>query len=542
MDAGRVAGWLATVSRGGDLVWVGRGGYRDRETGLPVVDDTVWRIYSMTKPVVALLVMSLFEEGLFDLNDDVARWIPELAEPRVFVGGTAEAPETVAADGPVRVHHLLSHTSGLTYGFQRRHVVDEIYRHKGYDFVWAAQRDLAGCVADWCSSPLVFEPGTRFNYSVSFDVLGRTGRALDRPGIRRGAGRARARPPGLSHTGWWCPEDQHDRLARLYLVTADGAAPFDQLGHHAQREPHVLGGGGGLVSTAADYERLTRLFLNGGELDGVRVVSRPTLGLMMRNQLPGRSDLVASAVDSYAEAAYAGLGFGYGGFVVEDAAVNRGPTTEGSYGVGRGGLDDLLGGPRRGPGGRLLPPAVPDRVDPDPPRVRPARLRGDHRLIAQTLRLRPSISEASGRGTAGEYRNPWPKSQCSSRRRSSWSVVSMPSATIVTPSRLPRVMMASSSASLCSLSTAGLTKQPVDLDDPRVQAHQVRQRGVSGAEVVERDPDAALGQPREAPPTSRLTSRIVALSVISTIRRSGAESALLQRVIDDRDVKPGSRN
>ncbi len=334
VDSGRVAGWLATVSRGGDLVWVGRGGHRDREAGLPVVDDTVWRIYSMTKPVTALLVMSLFEEGRFDLNDDVAKWIPELAEPRVFVGGTAEAPETVAADEPVRVHQLLSQTSGLTYGFQRRHVVDEIYRNKGYDFVWASHRDLAGCVADWCSSPLVFQPGTRFNYSVSFDVLGRLVELWTGQGFAEALSQRVLDPLGLSDTGWWCPEDKHDRLARLYLVTKDGAAPFDQLGGHAQHEPHVLGGGGGLVSSARDYERLMRLFLNGGELDDVRVVSRPTLGLMMRNQLPGRGDLAASAVDSYAEPAYAGLGFGYGGFVVEDAAANRGPMTEGSYGWG----------------------------------------------------------------------------------------------------------------------------------------------------------------------------------------------------------------
>ncbi len=115
---GQFSGWLTTVARGGDLVWVGRGGYRDRERSLAVTDDTIWRLYSMTKPITAVAVMMLYEEGVFDLNDPVGRWIEELRDPLVYVSGTAANPITVPATEPVRVHHLLSHTSGLTYGFQ----------------------------------------------------------------------------------------------------------------------------------------------------------------------------------------------------------------------------------------------------------------------------------------------------------------------------------------------------------------------------------------------------------------------------------------
>jgi CubicO group peptidase (beta-lactamase class C family) len=331
---GRLAGWLATVSRGGDLVWTGRGGYRDREARSRVDDDTVWRIYSMTKPVIALAVMVLYEEGCFDLIDDVGRWIAELGAPRVFSGGTASAPETVAAEGPVRVHHLLSHTAGLTYGFQRRHPVDEIYRDKGYDFAWTATKDLAGAVGDWCSSPLVCQPGTAFNYSVAFDVLGRlieiwSGLPLDRFVAERLCG-----PLGLTDTEWFCPEDKRERLARLYLATPEGASAFDHLGAHATTPPRVLRGGGGLVSTARDYERVMRLILGGGELDGVRLLSRATVDLMTRNHLPGGADLPRVALDSYAERDMAGLGFGFGGFVVEDAVANESLFTEGSYGWG----------------------------------------------------------------------------------------------------------------------------------------------------------------------------------------------------------------
>lgn len=184
VDDRRLPGWLATISRGGELVWSDKGGYRDRERGLSVEDDTIWRIYSMTKPITAVAVMMLYEEGRFDLNDEVGQWIEELREPRVWSGGTAAAPETVAASEPVRVHHLLMHTSGLTYGFNYRHPVDEIYRAKGYDFGFARGADLAQAVADWSTSPLLFQPGSRWNYSVSFDVLGRlieiwSGQTLD---------------------------------------------------------------------------------------------------------------------------------------------------------------------------------------------------------------------------------------------------------------------------------------------------------------------------------------------------------------------------
>ncbi|MDE3064641.1 MAG: beta-lactamase family protein [Acidobacteriota bacterium] len=328
-----MAGWLATVSRGGDLVWTGRGGYRDAARH-PVADDTIWRLYSMTKPLTALAVMILFEEGRFDLNDDAATWIDALAEPRVYAGGSAESPETVAADAPVRVADLLTHSAGLTYGFQRRHAVDEIYRAKGYDFAWTGASDLAGAVDDWCSSPLVFQPGTHFNYSVASDVLGRlveiwSGQGLDAFVAERILG-----PLGMSDTDWWCPPDKAERLATLYLDTPAGASAFDHLGRHALARPRILGGGGGLVGTAGDYATFMRLLLGGGEVDGVRVISRATHDLMTRNHLPGGADLATCAVDSYAEVGYAGLGYGYGGFVVLDSGAYRSPTSEGSFGWG----------------------------------------------------------------------------------------------------------------------------------------------------------------------------------------------------------------
>ncbi|MFI5035526.1 MAG: serine hydrolase domain-containing protein [Acidimicrobiales bacterium] len=327
----RLPGWLVTVSRGGALAWVGRGGYRDREAGLPVTDDTLWRIYSMTKPVTAVVAMSLYEEGIFDLNDNVGRWLPELAEARVYEGGTIETPVTRRATGPVRIVDLLAHTSGLTYGFQRRHPVDEIYRAKGYDFVWRGTADLASAVHDWCSSPLLFDPGTRFNYSVGQDVLGYlierwTGQSLDVVFRERVID-----PLGLSDTDWWCPDDKHERLAELYLPGPDGAVAFPDWGRHAQRWPKALGGGGGLIASARDYERFMAMLLNGGELEGRRVISRRSLALMMSNHLPGGGDLATLAVDSYADADGAGLGFGLGGAVMVDPVANRTSHSSGTF-------------------------------------------------------------------------------------------------------------------------------------------------------------------------------------------------------------------
>jgi len=330
----RLAGWLATVARGGELVWSAKGGHRDRERELDVTDDTIWRIYSMTKPVTSIAVMMLYEEGLFDLNDDAGRWIESLREPRVWAGGTAEHPETTAATGPVRIHHLLTHTSGLTYGFQRSHPVDEIYRLKGYDFATYAARNLADAVDDWCSAPLLFEPGSRWNYSESTSVLGRlieiwSGVSLDEFFRTR-----ILEPLGMHDTGWWVPAEKSDRLAMLYVPHDGNSFAYEDLARHALKPPRVLDGGGGLQSTAYDYNRFTSMLVRGGELDGVRILSQRTLELMTLNHLARDADLEEMATDSFSEASYAGVGFGLGFSVVTDRRRNKSLTSEGTYAWG----------------------------------------------------------------------------------------------------------------------------------------------------------------------------------------------------------------
>ena len=330
----RLAGWLATVARGGELVWSAKGGHRDRERELDVTDDTIWRIYSMTKPITSIAVMMLYEEGLFDLNDDAGKWIEALREPRVWAGGTAENPETTAASGPVRIHHLLTHTSGLTYGFQRSHPVDEIYRIKGYDFATYAARDLANAVDDWCSSPLLFEPGSRWNYSESTSVLGRLVEIWSGLSLEEFFRTRILEPLGMHDTGWWVPAGKSDRLAMLYVPHGGDSFAYEDLARHALKPPRVVDGGGGLQSTANDYNRFMTMLVRGGELDGVRILSQRTLELMTLNHLAGDADLEEMAIDSFSEAGYAGVGFGLGFSVVVDRRKNKSLTSEGSFAWG----------------------------------------------------------------------------------------------------------------------------------------------------------------------------------------------------------------
>ena len=321
---GRLAGWLLTVRRHGRLAHVARAGSRDLEAGLPVTDDTVWRIYSMTKPITSVAAMLLYEEGKLALTDPVSAFIPSFGDVRVYAGGSDLRQVTVPAVEPVRVWHLLTHTAGLTYGFHRVHPVDAAYRAAGFEWGTPAGVDLAQACDTWAGLPLLFQPGTEWNYSVATDVLGRvievaSGQRLDEFLAARVLG-----PLGMSQTAFWAGPEAAPRLAALYTRGRDGAATrLDALGQGALSEPRMLGGGGGLVSTAADYDRFTQMLLHradspAGELDGVRLLSPRTVGYMTRNHLPGGLDLETFGRPLYAESPFRGVGFGLGFAVVID--------------------------------------------------------------------------------------------------------------------------------------------------------------------------------------------------------------------------------
>jgi len=326
---GRLPGWLLTVRRHGRLAHVARCGSRDLEAELPVTDDTVWRIFSMTKPVTSVAAMMLYEEGALALTDPVSAFIPKFAETRVYAGGSDLRQVTVPAVEPMRIWHLLTHTAGLTYGFQRVHPVDAMYRAAGFE--WGTPRgvDLAQACDLWAGFPLLFQPGTEWAYSVATDVLGRvvevaSGQRLDEFFADRIFG-----PLGMTGTAFWAGPAARPRLAALYSPGPDGrAARLDAMGQWALKEPRMLSGGGGLVSTAADYDRFTQMLLDrpgspAGELDGARLLSPRTVGYMARNHLPGGLDLETFGRPLFAEAPFRGVGFGLGFAVLIDPVPGK---------------------------------------------------------------------------------------------------------------------------------------------------------------------------------------------------------------------------
>jgi CubicO group peptidase (beta-lactamase class C family) len=340
VEDGRLPGWLITVSRHGKLAHVSACGSRDISAGLPVESDTLWRIYSMTKPVTSVAAMMLYEEGAFELTDPVSRYIPAFGDIRVYAGGSDLRPVTVPATEPVRVWHLLTHTAGLTYGFLRAHPVDAIYRARGFE--WGSPRgtDLAGCCEAWADIPLLFQPGAEWNYSVATDVLGRvvevvSGQRLDDFFASRILG-----PLGMTDTAFWAAAEQAPRLGPLYGVSPDGSlVPLDTLGRVAYRRPGYLSGGGGLVSSAADYHRFTQMLLHrpdspAGELDGVRLLGPRTVAYMTRNHLPGGLDLETFGRPLYAEAPLRGSGFGLGFAVVKDPVALKTLVSAGEFSWG----------------------------------------------------------------------------------------------------------------------------------------------------------------------------------------------------------------
>jgi CubicO group peptidase (beta-lactamase class C family) len=317
VDEGKLPGYLASIARDGKVVHVASGGLRDVEAAAPVEADTLWRIYSMTKPITSVAAMMLWEEGAFELKDPISRFIPSFADARVWAGGNQNKPLTVPATEPVRLWHLLTHTAGLTYGFHYAEPLDGIYRDRGYEFGPPQGMDLAAAADGWAAFPLLFEPGTEFNYSVATDVLGRvievvSGQTLDAFLKERILG-----PLGMHDTAFSAVDP--GRMAALY---GPGLA-LHPMGAAALHPAKFFSGGGGLVSTAADYHRFTSMVLGEGELEGTRLLGTRTLRYMARNHLPGGAELKAIARPTISETQNDGVGFGLGFSVVLDPARTK---------------------------------------------------------------------------------------------------------------------------------------------------------------------------------------------------------------------------
>ncbi|MES9525546.1 serine hydrolase domain-containing protein [Streptomyces capoamus] len=331
VDAGRLPGFLVSVARGGRVAHLTTYGLRDVAAGLPVEADTLWRIYSMTKPVTAVAVLLLAEEGRLSLDDPLERHLPAFADPRVHVGGSGPGVRTRPAAGPILVRHLLTHTAGLTFGFYHRHPVDALYREAGLEYSVPPDKDLAETVGLYARLPLQFDPGTQWNYSVASNVLGRVVEVVSGQPLDTFFAERILRPLGMADTGFHLGPGQAPRLAELYGETdTGGIEPVPGLPVHGR--PRFLSGSGGLVSSAHDFHRFMELLRRGGELDGVRLLAPRTLALMTRNQLPGGATIASFGAPVHREPGNDGLGFGFNVSVVTDPARTLAPSHLGTYG------------------------------------------------------------------------------------------------------------------------------------------------------------------------------------------------------------------
>ena len=292
VDEGRMAGAVVLVSRKGKVAYFEAIGQRDREASAPMQKDSIFRIYSMTKPVTSLAVMMLFERGHFLLSDPVSQYLPELGGLDVAVqqkdAETGEVTiENVPATQEITIQDLLRHTSGLTYGFFDQSPVDAMYLQKG---VLSSDADLAETVAKLGDLPLKYQPGTKFEYSVSTDVLGRLVEVVSGQPLDKFFQEQIFEPLNMPDTAFHVAADKTDRLAQLYRANGDGSiVPGGSLVARDFTAPTKhFSGGGGLVSTATDYARFCQMMLNGGELDGVRLLGSQTVQWMTSDHLGDR--------------------------------------------------------------------------------------------------------------------------------------------------------------------------------------------------------------------------------------------------------------
>ncbi len=284
VDEGKLSGILAMIARKDKVCYSQTFGHRDRENGLAMEHDTLLRIYSMTKPITSVAVMMLYEEGCFQLDDPVSRFIPELDGLKVCTGEDARGPTTVGQSTPISVRHLLTHTAGLSYGFHPGSAVDRLYQNAN---VLDPASTLEEMVHKLSQLPLAHEPGSVWRYSVATDVLGYLVEVVSGEAFDNFLAHRVFEPLGMVDTGFYVREDQLDRFAQLYGPGENGSmAPMESplLGRFT-RECALLSGGGGLVSTAGDYMRFCRMLLRGGELDGERLLSPRTVEMMSMNHL-----------------------------------------------------------------------------------------------------------------------------------------------------------------------------------------------------------------------------------------------------------------
>jgi CubicO group peptidase (beta-lactamase class C family) len=341
VDGGYLPGMLTSIWRKGQLVHTSMCGHMDIERDKPMREDAIFRIYSMTKPITAVALMILVEEGLIGLDDAIHNYIPAWKNLGVYASGMPSLlPDalpsfiTMPTLRPMKVVDLATHTSGLTYGFMMRTAVDAAYRQAK---VVDRQTDggLQGMIDQLAQIPLDFSPGTAWNYSVSIDVLGYLVEKLSGISFGEFLGTRLFEPLGMKDTAFWVPPDKTERFTSCYQPETKGGGlklQDDARESTYANPPRLESGGGGLVSTAQDYLRFCRMMLNGGSIDGVQILSPKTVALFSLNYLPDGREIADMALPGmFSESGYAGVGFSLGCGVNVNVAKTRLPGSPGEY-------------------------------------------------------------------------------------------------------------------------------------------------------------------------------------------------------------------
>ena len=331
---GKIKGAQVMVSRRGVPAYFRSFGKMDAERGKPVEADTIFRIYSMTKPITSVALMMLFEEGHFQLNDPVSRFIPAWSDHQVWVEGSGDEMVTRACENKMTMKDLLCHTSGLTYGGLLwevdLHPVDQVYQQ--LDLSRGPGETTKSFIEKLARVPLRYEPGTRWRYSLATDVCGCLVEIIAGQSLPEFFRENLFVPLGMEDTGFSVSEDKQDRFAANYERKLDKKLRLidDPATSTYLEEPSFPSGGGGLVSTTSDYARFCEMLRRGGELDGTRILGDRTIKLMYMNHLPAGADLASVAMEGFTETAYEGIGFGLG-FASTIDQISAGNISGGDY-------------------------------------------------------------------------------------------------------------------------------------------------------------------------------------------------------------------
>ncbi len=328
----KIPGSLTLIARRGQACFLDVQGLRDVERDRPMTEDTIVRIYSMTKPIVSVAMMMLHERGLYSLDDPVHRYIPSWRDLRVWSAGSWPLFATVPAQRPMTIRDLFMHTSGLTYDFMRASNIDYAYRKQQVGNPRRPSYTLQDMIDELAALPLEFSPGERWNYSLATDVLGYLIEVISGVSLPAFLRDNIFKPLGMVDTGFGITEDKAGRFASCYERNLNKEMVLNDDGQDSRFvDPDFYSGGGGLISTLGDYYRFCQMLLNRGSLDGARILGSRTLNYMTQNHLPGGTDMSEFATGSFSESAYEGVGFGLGFARKLDAVRNGHPGSAGSF-------------------------------------------------------------------------------------------------------------------------------------------------------------------------------------------------------------------